>query len=308
MKKLMILCFSCFILCIATVIHQLDISPRTTSASALLAHTIPQRMISLAPSITDICVLLGLEKTLCGITEQCGVENQAIPSIGGYISPSYDKIIQLQPDLVMLLPEHHAIKYTLGSLGLPVLELDHRTMKGIIGSILVIGKRCGKAAYSRCAAHTLSQRIGRIIQKKQGQLRPSVLITIARDPSDTTFRTITISGNNAFYRTIIECAGGKNAADTLTQAIPFPQVSIATIIALNPDIIIELLPGIPNNPALVTNMRHSWNQWQNISAVKQHRIEVINEPYTLIPGPGFITLMERCAALINAHSAQGGTA
>src|SRR3954470_481013 len=99
------------------------------------------RVVSLAPSITEVLFELGLGDRVVGVTRYCVFppEARAKPQIGGYYDPNYEAISAARPDLAVVLPEHAEIRKELEHLGLKVLTVDHTSVQGILASIQLIG-------------------------------------------------------------------------------------------------------------------------------------------------------------------------
>ncbi len=111
------------------------------------APTSPKRIISTAPSITEMLYALELGDRVVGVTTYCHYppEVRNKPKIGTYLTPNFETTLALEPDLVVVLKEHRELGEKLRGFGLPVLDLQHNTLEDIYQSMLTLGKRTGAA-------------------------------------------------------------------------------------------------------------------------------------------------------------------
>lgn len=258
------------------------------------------RIVSLAPNITEILFELGLGDKIVGVSEFCNFppEAQRIPRVGALLNPNFEAIIALRPDLVILLDEMSADKPRFDSLNIKTLFIKHDSIEEILDSILLIGSRCGKPEKAQEIVNDLQNRIQQIQTRVSEANRPKVLISLGRDYSqDPSARpqNVSIAGNDGFYSNMIEYAGGKNAYQG---KIPFPVVSWESIISMNPQIIIDIAP-VETKPTDANISVRQWKNFSQVDAAKNNRIYVFTEDYTAIPGPRFILTLEKIARIIN---------
>jgi iron complex transport system substrate-binding protein len=110
-------------------------------------------------------------------------------------------------------------------------------------------------------------------------------------------QNIYIAGNDGFYSRMISFAGGRNA---YTGGIPNPAVGFESVISMNPQIIIDILP--PANVNMSEIVKKQWLNLGETDAVKNDRIYTFAEDYMSIPGPRFINIIEKIAGAINPPS------
>jgi len=103
----------------------------------------PQRIVSLAPSITEILFALNLDRVVAGVTDVCDYPDAAgnVPKVGAMTSPNFERIVELNPDLVVMTVAGNArTDYEkLISLGLPVFVTNPETVAGIYKSVADLG-------------------------------------------------------------------------------------------------------------------------------------------------------------------------
>lgn len=233
----------------------------------------PERIISLAPNITDTLHDLGLETRLVGISRFSETDSDSnLPVVGDFMNINYEAVISLQPDLVVLEKSSDDQKARLENLGIPYLETGSLTIGDILDSIRTIGEICEVEE----EATELIARLERQIDAARNTPghRPRTLITFSDFSNHTKIEQVYAFGVACIHSELLGIAGADNV---VTDSRPSVTLSREAIIRLNPELIIELTAGGPTN------------QWENLSsvdAVKHHRVYVLDGPYTTIPSPG----------------------
>jgi cobalamin transport system substrate-binding protein len=258
-----------------------------------------KRIISLAPSITEILFQLGLGPNVVGVTRYCDYPPEARdkPRIGGYYNPSYEAIYSHNPDLVILLTEHENPEKYLTKLGLNILKSDHNTIEGILQSIDAIGTLCNVAQKARAITSAIKDRIEIIRRSTSALNRPRVVISIGRNMGSGTLKDIYAAGKGGFYDQMIELAGGVNAYHGVK--IKFPVLSTEGIIRLDPEVIIDMIPDMAENNWDEKTILKQWANMAEVDAVKNGRVHVFDDDYVVTPGPRFILLLEKLARSIH---------
>lgn len=258
------------------------------------------RIVALAPNITETLFAIGLGDKIVGVSEFCNYPKAAkkIPRVGALLNPNYEAIIALKPDLVMVVDEMADSKARFDSLGIETMIIKHDSLEEILESIILIGQKCGKISEAEKIVSDIKNRIAQIQIAVENQTRPSVLISLghnySQNPNDKP-QNITIAGNDGFYSQMIEYAGGKNVYNG---KIPFPVISWESVIAMNPQIIIDIGP-VETKPIDAEIITKQWKNFSQTDAAKNNAIFVFTEDYTAIPGPRFILTLEKIARIIN---------
>jgi len=255
------------------------------------------RVVSLSPSSTEVLFAIGAGDRVVGVTRYCAFppEARSKPQIGGYYDPNYEAIVHARPDLVVTLPEHEEIRPELLKLGLNVLTVDHRTVRGILDSITTLGASCGVPEKAAALRSSLEARIRKIGARTAGLPRPRVLVSIGRMAGDGTMNRITACGRAGFFDELIGLAGGVNA---LEPGVAFPALSPEGLLKVDPEVIIDLWPDFHDQNLDLEAIRRLWKALPGIRA----RIEVIGETYVIVPGPRVILLLEDLARAIHPEA------
>ncbi len=256
---------------------------------AVLDHP-PERIISLAPNITETLYALGLGDKLVGNTPHCTYPEAAreVQKVGSFGSFSYETIVSLKPDLVILHKEYEAEKARLKSLNFPTLETGSYFIADILEGIQRIGAACN---VQERADKLIGQLERRITQLQSAHLNPPRVLITFGSASDGPIQAF---GSACLHNELLEIAGGKNVIEG---ELPFATLSREAILRLNPDIIIVLAPELKNPDAA----SKQWEKFTSVNAVQHHRIHILTADYTCIPGPRFLRTLEDFAKIIRQN-------
>jgi len=268
-----------------------------TGRPSLLAA--PQRIVSMAPNITEILFSLGQGDRVVGVTMFCNFppEAKALPKVGGYYDPRYEEIVNLQPDLVILLASQQHQKDYLTTLGCTTLSVDNQSIAAILASIVTIGRVCGEHEKALSVVKDLKHEIAAIKKKTEGLPRPRVMVSVGRTLGTGTLEEIYIAGGSCFYHELIALAGGKNVYAGAT--IPYPLLTAEGILSLNPDLVIDMVPEMERQGLHEEAILQEWQVVSEIKAVKNDRLYLLAQDHAVIPGPRFIFLLKAMAHVIH---------
>jgi len=248
------------------------------------ANGTAQRIISLAPSVTETMLALGCGDRLVGATSFCTLPDslKRVERVGGYIDPNFERMIALKPDLIILYEEHEKVRGFLAQHGMRYLAVRSNTLTDICSSFVRIGKACGKEK----AADSLVNQFRRALHEPAGRKRPDrVLVCIGR--SSGSISQIYIAGRKTFYNEILEALGAANAyPDSFA---PYPQVGTEGIVSMRPDIILDVSFSMVNRSC--GQLQADWHKLSMIPAVANNAIYCIDKDYATLPGPGLLHLI-----------------
>lgn len=253
---------------------------------------IPERIISLSPSNTEILYVLGLEDKLVGVTDYCDYPETAKSKekVGGYDKPNIEKIISLEPDLVLATSAHQKPVEQMEKFDIPSIVIEPDNIDEMLESVMLIGKATGSAEYSKKIVLKLKQRLKRVDEKVANisdEERPKVYYELWHTPIMTV-------GPGTFVNDIINRAGGENIASDANK--DYPQYSQEEILAKDPDIIIFSYHGKSQQSKDDILERPGW---ENINAIKNNNVYCVDEDILLRPTPRLIDGLERIAEVIH---------
>lgn len=260
---------------------------------AFSAHSEPacNRIVSLAPSITEVLFSIGLGKHVVGVTkfDHFPKEVEQISRIGGFLDLNTELVVALRPDLIILLKEQTAFAERFNQLGLSTLVVEHRHVDAILQSLTTIANKCGVEDAAIGKRAQLEQAILQIKEKVAGLKRPRVAAIASRELGAGGIRAAFLSGNDGFYADLIEIAGGEVAYQGAT--VSLPGISLEGLIALKPDIILDIVPEFTHQGVTLADLKHDWVEVQNSTSLRQARIVFLSDDFAQIPGPRFDQLL-----------------
>lgn len=249
------------------------------SSGASYSQPFPNRIVSLSPSITEVIYGLGAMEKVVGVTLYSdfppGVEK--LPIVGGWIDPNLEAILELKPDLVIMIEDQNEIfGDKIRKLGLNTLSVDcNGSIKDITDSIWQIAKALGKEGDARRLVEDIDTNLEEIKAKTKNTNPKRLLLVVGRNPG--TLEDIYVIGRTGFMNEMITIAGGENVMDSDRLAV---KVSKEAILKLNPEVIIEI-----NHEKLdkIDKVVAEWRELKQVSAVKNREIYPVSSTVLLHP-------------------------
>jgi len=258
-----------------------------------------RRIISMAPSVTEMLFALGLGDRLVGVTQYCDYPPEALEKaqVGGFHNPNYEALMAQRPDLVVMLDSEAQSRQVFDRLGVDTLLTYHKSIDGILDSIESLGAAFGARARAEEITSDIRARLKRIERKTAGRARPTVMFSIDRTVGTGRLEDVYIAGCDGHIDRIIELAGGRNVYQQ--GAARFPVVSREGMINMNPQVIVDLVGGLSVREVSNEEVAADWVQLVEVDAVRQGKVFVLDDDYAFVPGPRFILLVEKLARLIH---------
>lgn len=250
----------------------------------------PQRIITLAPNLTEFIYDLGLDKFLVGNTTYCDYPDEANTKekVGDLITFNFEKILSLKPDLIFITVEGNT-KETYDKfreLGLNVFVSNPRNFIGIKKTYLDIAKIFGIKEKAKLRIEEWNATISEIKEATDTLNKPTMYCAVELKP-------IMVAGKNTFINEIIEICGGKNLAASLKQN--YPVLSREEILRSNPDYL--LFTAHLNDK--VENIINTYPEWKFLKAVKNGNVLLLDRNLFGRPGPRFVEAVETLFKLLH---------
>ena len=261
--------------------------------------SIPAKIISFAPSITEMLYELGLGDNVSGVTQFCKYPPEAAgkTKIGGYADHNYEAVIRLKPDLAIVLKEQRDLIQFFGKYSITYITVGSDSVDEIIESIQSIAKACNIIDRGDSIARKLRSSLNDAPVSTDGS-RPKVLLCVSRDNvGGGAISKCFIAGDAAFYNQLIESAGGVNVLKGTGQA--YPSISAEAVIRLNPDIIIDISSANSNKPQQA--ICGDWKTLKTVAAVKTDNVHCLYGDYLTIPGPRFTLILDDLKSIFNRY-------
>ena len=262
----------------------------------------PARIVSLAPSVTEVLFALGLGDRVVGVTRFCRYPPEAarLPQVGGYLDLNLEAIVSLEPDLVVLIQDHDAARARLEALGVPTLQVDQGDLDGILRSIEEIAARCGVAERGVELVAEIRGRLDAVEQRVAGLPRPRTLAVVGREAGSGSLATVWVAGTETFYDDVITLAGGVNAAQA--SPVTYPEVSREGLLHIDPDVILDLLADLDDRGVAAAAAAADWRQMATLRAVRGGRVHLLEHELTVVPGPRVADLVEEVAQALHPEA------
>ena len=195
---------------------------------------VPQTIISIAPSNTEILFALGLGDQVVAVTDYCDypAEAKEKTSLGSYITPSMEDIVAISPDLILATSVHEEeVISALEKIGMTVLALDPKTMDEVMESIALVGQVTGRQEEAAQVVSGMRARVKAVTDKTNNLAdteRPRVFYAVWYEP-------LMSAGAETFQDDLIGIAGGNNVAGNLTGWIT---IGLETVVEADPEVMI----------------------------------------------------------------------
>lgn len=251
------------------------------------ASCLPQRIISLGPSLTEQLCLLGLQSRLIGITTYCErpPEIRNKEKVGSVVEVNTEKIFRLKPDLVLAtsLTNPKAVEKLKG-LGIKVVNVPSpKSYSQLCDQFLELGRMTGRGRVAEKFVGDAKEKINRMEKGVEGLSKPKVFVQVGAKP------LFTITGES-FVNDFIRFAGGINIAQNQSSGF----YSREEVLKQDPDVIIIVTMGIAGEEE-----KEVWQRYTTLKATQNNRIHIVDSHKVCSPTPvSFVeTLMEMVSIL-----------
>lgn len=248
----------------------------------------PERIISLAPSNTEILFALGLGDKVMGVTSWCDYPPEALAKeqVGEYDTPDMEKIVALDPDLILVsYGTSMEVIDGMVALGLTVFGIKSTDLDDVLNDIRTIGEITDKEMEAQALTSEMESRIQAITDQTAGlEQRPKVFYIVWGDESSALWT----AGSDTFIHELIEKAGGVNICQNITG---YSTISIEDVVAHNPEVIIT------------TELSYDWainsTDLAATNASQTDRIFTCDDDIVQRPGPRLVDGLEWFAFFIH---------
>ncbi|MBU1087595.1 MAG: ABC transporter substrate-binding protein [Candidatus Omnitrophica bacterium] len=234
---------------------------------------IPQRIVSLGSYLTEGLFLLSVEDSIVGVTTYCNrpPEAQQKEKAGSIVEVNIEKVISLQPDLILTTPLTNAkAKSKLKQIGLNIVDFDQvKDFSQICEQFVKLGSIVNKSAEAKKIVKDAADQVKVLNQGILNKPKQKVFIQVGTKPLFT-------MNKEFFVNDMIKLAGGVNIAENASNGI----YSREKVVALNPDIIIIASMGLT-----AEDEKQIWMRYQTINAVKNNKIYCIDPNIICNPIP-----------------------
>ena len=268
----------------------------TTSLTAY-----PEKIISVAPSCTEILFAIGAGDKVVAVTDYCNypydfaawIAAGNMTSVGDFTAPNLEVITALSPDLILASGGVQTESVdNLRQRGYKVIVLDPTSVDGILKNIELVGNATGKRSEATALVSDITSRINAVGETVANADKPKVYYE--------TYYEITSSwtiGGLAWQTELIEKAGGTNVFGD--QQMAYYQYQVEALIARNPDVIVLPAGGMGTGEQASTDAVKARPGWATMNAVQNDRIYQIDPNLLERSGPRIVDAIEQLAKFIH---------
>ena len=254
----------------------------------------PSRIISLAPSITETLYALNLQDRLVGDTDFCEYPAAAKdkPKVGGPKNPSFEQIVALRPDLVLVTKSLNTLETVnaLQTLGIPSYAQNATTVEEIIASTQKLADMLGAGETGKALGQEIRERLD-VVRAKLGDVVPTrVLFVVWTEP-------LMSVGQKTFIADVLRKAGAVSIVDSEQD---WPRVSLEEVARTQPEYLVT--SATPHTGSGSHGLEDLTNLpgWRLLEAVKNHKFALVNDVVTR-PSPGIILAIEELARQLHSN-------
>jgi iron complex transport system substrate-binding protein len=253
-----------------------------------------ERIVTLSPAINEIVYALGAGDQVVGNTTYSlyPEASKKVTKVGGYFSPSLEKILSLKPTLVMMQPNNRKLAMQLEQLHIKTEVVPIDRLEHITEAITKLGHTLHKEQ----KAKEIVSRIEKALQELKGIVsNKKILIVFGHNTKIA--GNIFVAGQNLYFDDIINASGNTNALHSTRKGQPV--LNRENIIALNPDIVILLAHSMKERGLTQKELIDPWLKLP-ISAAKQKNIYIIDKAYSGIPSDRLVLFLNDMKAILHA--------
>ena len=262
---------------------------------------VPQRVVSLTPSLTEILWALGAGERVVGVSDYCDypAEAKTRPHVGTFLQPSVEKILALRPELILMdgVQKDVAAALSAAGGGARVLAIPMNDLGQVREAITQVGAALGDR--KKEAAALLGQLDGELlavrsqVSRRGSRPRPKVLFVVDRQLGG--LRGVIATGPGTYLDELVQLAGGTNVFSDLP--VRYGKVAVEAIEERQPDVIFD---AVHSEAGSAESVRADWLGLRNVPAVRNGRVHVLNDREFVTPGPRLGKAVREMARLIAA--------
>ncbi len=253
----------------------------------------PRRVLSLAPSLTEMLFAIGLDEQIVGVTNFCNYPPAAAnkPKVG-YTHPNLESLLALRPDMVAAPGEllRADVLAKLEELKVPTFVFEAKSLEHVLAHMHTLGRIFERSSAADALTRHMRERIAEVSRRVESRERKRVLYVLSSQP------LITV-GPNSYIHQMIELAGGINVAAGTSG--PYPRLNMETVLEKDPEVLVFPVGSTESVPE---SEQQTWKRWTGLSAVQRQRLHVVSSDALNRPGPRVVDGLEQLAHAIHPEA------
>ncbi len=253
------------------------------------------RAASVVPSVTELIAAMGCADQLVGRGRYCQwpPEILHLPVIGDYVTLNHERLIVLQPDLLILNTSDVSKVRQMSNFGIRVIAPRMETVDDVYQVIDLLGTELGAPQKAAALAAELRADLAEVTRSVRARSADDVDPTATPSEAPEPVRVliafpdlkggaqVQVVGRDTFVNELLELAGGSNVVSNSG----YVMLSMEAVANLDPQVIIISAPGDMGINRTDDQYQAAWSRWKNVPAVRDNRIFVLRQPYLTLPGP-----------------------
>ena len=255
-----------------------------------------RRIVSLVPALTEMLFAIGAGPQVIAVSsfDEFQPEVKELPRVGALLDPDVERILALQPDLVITYGSQLELQAQFARAGIRTFSYRHGGIETALRTLRALGAVTGRPGDADRKAQEIQAQLDAVRAKVGGRSRPRTLLVFDRQPES--LQGMYASGGRGFLHEMLEIAGGANVfADIERESV---QPSHETLLVRAPDVILEV-SATALMPAGGPQERNVWAALASIPAVRSGRIHVLSGDYLVVPGPRLGLATEALARVLH---------
>jgi iron complex transport system substrate-binding protein len=242
---------------------------RNSNSAPLPERT--DRIVSLAPNLTEILFAIGLKDEIVGVTLDSDYPPEAIekPKVGTFWQPNMEAIVAAKPNLVITLgfQQQKDLAERLRRIGYNNLTVNIEKVSDLFDAIELIGTATARQQQANELTNHIKTKLQQLSKLVSAEARVKVLWVVQREP-------LRVAGTDTFVNEMIKMAGGENAIGQTVYK--YPPIGSEQVLACNADVIIEPAMGSDDIRGQRVSALQYWSKYKYIPAVANNRVYVID--------------------------------
>jgi iron complex transport system substrate-binding protein len=254
------------------------------------------RIVSLAPNITEILFAIGLGDEIAGVTLDSDYPPDAAekPKVGTFWQPNIEAVVAARPNLVITLgfEQQKNLAERLRRIGYNSLTVNIEKVSDLFGAIEKIGAATGRQRQANELISRIRTKLQQLANLLGADAKVRVLWVVQREP-------LRVAGRDTFVNEMIELAGGENAIGSTVHK--YPPIGSEQVVACNADVIIESAMGRGDIESQRDRALQHWSKFKHLPVVANRRVYVIDGDTVSRLGPRLYEGTETIARCLRPH-------
>jgi len=259
-----------------------------------------KRIICMSPAVSEIVFAIGGGPHVVGVSQHTTWPPEALrkPKCGGFFNPSFERILSLNPDLIVAQGKAADLSAFAAANDVELLSVALTDLESIFTATRRIGRAVGLEPGAELVCAGMRYRLAKVRARVVDRRQVPMLLVIGRQAGSLT--GLATAGEGTFLHDLIEAAGGVNVFGDMGRR--YGVVNKETLVQRAPEVIVEL-HGEGHDPEEgLAEARRLWSGMKSLPAVRRERIHVIESTYAMIPGPRVVDLADRLADILHGEA------